>query len=135
MMKRLIPSLVCSALALGVIVSPAWAEGLVSSRIEWARPEFKSRSWTDKDLDTQNSRVRFTGCKGVGGNTWVVDIDLRRERSYLPDASAGVKKIDCQGVDTDIATWGREAAGSWHFRLDNFVGAQVITVKTVYIGY
>lgn len=113
------------------------AEGDFASSISGARTGFESRSWSDKNLDNNNSYVYFETCRdsvpATGDNA---DVGLYRHRPGVPDASIGIKTLNCYNNDT--GNWGDVSSGSYHFTIKKIRGQSSgysISVNYVQVGY
>ena len=98
--------------ALFAFAQPAYAEGGFTSYMKGVREGFDSRTWTDKNRDTQATQILLASC------TRALRLQLTREKPwYLPDENRGTRAY---WDDPQTRSWGRQPSGDYHFTVVNY---------------
>jgi hypothetical protein len=95
----------------------AIAEGSWSSSLSNVRSGYASRLWYDNYNDNQATTNTLSGCSRSDGATFLLNVDLRRQRGGLPDASYGKKNVSTCASYAITANWGRMTSkGNYFFQ-------------------
>ncbi len=139
-MRRLATVLGGSA-ALSLAIAPsAFAEGNFSSSISGAATGFNSRWWDDKNQDSSDTVIKFTGCTTTSGPAFKsVTVQLTRYRPVISDVNEGQKTFTaCANGGTSTGNWGRKQAAEYRFALMKINGSSSghwMSVRTVGVWY
>lgn len=98
----------------------AFAEGGFDSSLSNVRSGFTSRQWTDRNSDGANTTTKVSGCSRSDGATFLLEVELRKRRSFLPDVSYGRKNVSSCTGGAPTANWGNPGSGDffdqfWHY--------------------
>ncbi|MFD3165537.1 hypothetical protein [Herpetosiphon sp. NSE202] len=130
-------TLAACALAVGLSlgsISFALAEGSWSSSCTGCRVGFESRRWTDNHNDSNATFVSFSQCvdsDGGNGSNDSITVELKRDISFLPDASYGQNVVYCSNAGS--ANFGEiTTAGNfyWTIRAISGITNNGISVNT-----
>jgi hypothetical protein len=141
-MHRRAASAVLALVLTFVLASPALAEGGFSSSFSGWLPGVSSRTWKDRNDDGVSTTIRLGGCRARASATRVVvlRIQLTKETPwYTPDQSLGRKDFDCHRSSSVTRSWGRVAAGDYHFTLSAVNGTEAfddkVSASSVRVAY
>lgn len=99
-----------------LLVAPAFAaEGSWTSSLSGILPPYSSRTWVDRNSTTNDTTIRFRGCRYVTPYTPLsnVTVQVTYENTWTPDENLGQRNLYCTTDDWD--SWGRLKAGNHHF--------------------
>lgn len=124
------------------IAAPVAAEGSFTSSFSGWLPGLDSRTWKDGNRDASSTRITLGGCRAEANPTVVVTYRLQLTREtpwYLPDENKGRKDFACHRTSV-TNSWGRQAAGSYHFTLTHVNGTEYsdpgkVRASTVKVSY
>lgn len=131
------PSIAATLAATAVMmVAPlALAEGSWVSYISGASDGFTSRRFTDYHLDTVSTNSTLSGCSLDYPVTFALTVELRRDRTLLPDVSYGTRDFSSCNGRSVTAYWGEMmAAGSYFFQYFHYPFTR-LSVSYVRAGY
>ena len=114
-MKKKIAAGLVTALAVSMFAAPANAEGHFETSVNGVRDKYRTRGWTDRNIDGYNTEITAATCSNATpGSPGKVEMTLRRELSKRPDPDLGSRSFNrCYG-GWDRGGWGRQAAGNYH---------------------
>lgn len=121
------------------LTDSALAEGSWASNIQGALTGFRSRNWTDNNLDAAGTYINFQGCDDGTGQTNPNDnteVRLWHDVAWAPDDNFGSQTLYCYYSDTKY--WGQVPAGNYYFILDRINSSTSgwrINVGYVEVGY
>jgi hypothetical protein len=98
----------------------AYAEGGFDSSLSGIASGFRSRLWTDKNLDTASTTTNLSGCSRSDGAQFFLEVELRRIRSFAPDVSYGKKNVSSCKIGSPTANWGRVQAGDYRIQFHHY---------------
>jgi len=108
--QKLAATITVTATLAAMAIAPAYAEGSWSSSVTGGNiGTFSSRWWSDRDIDSDYTSVKFSDCTGVPVEVDYLNVQLFRDNGLFPDASHGVVKNYCNNVTSSWATnlpWG-----------------------------
>lgn len=122
--------------ALGALLAPgtAFAEGSWSSYLSGVRSGFTSRTWVDNNNDTVSTRTTLSGCSRSDGANFWLEVELRKQRTLLPDVSYGRQDVSACVRTATAASWSDPGSGTffnqfWHY---DFGTVSATSVETRY---
>ena len=120
-MKKIVVAGLTVALAITSFVVPANAEGHFETSVNGIRDGFKTRSWSDRNIDGFNTEITAATCLNTPhGSPGKVEMTLRRTLAGQPDPDLGSRSLNrCYG-GWDRGGWGRQAAGNYHADIHTF---------------
>ncbi len=122
----------CTGVVIGLLLSifavgTVLAEGSWDSYIINASRSFDSRTWTDNDLDNNDTTIRFDTCRdentGNGSDDWAT-VSLQRMRGWLPAENRGQVTLHCWTSAT--GNWGHQPGSDYQFQLDDYSGGTLV---------
>ncbi|MFI9501028.1 hypothetical protein ACIG92_24560 [[Kitasatospora] papulosa] len=130
-----IAAVAASAAVVGVLgIAPAFAQGGYTSSIGAWKPGKESSHWTDGNTDSVSTSVKFSGCSVDNGSFTYAGLQLKKERSGLPDTVVNRDNNYC-----DTSSFGDKAAGKYYFNYSSLNGqdttAAYLSVSTVTVRY
>lgn len=101
------------------LTTAASAEDVFTSNFSNIPYNFETRRWTDNNKDSVSTAITLSYCinSSSGGTTADPRLELRRNRTALPDVSHGEKQLgNCRNA-TKTGSWGRMTTkGEYFFR-------------------
>ncbi|UWD78701.1 hypothetical protein [Curtobacterium flaccumfaciens] len=108
-MKKAAAAAGVAMVMVGLVATPALAEGTASGSFSGANQDFSSKNWTDHQKDKNPTVVSYSSCRVSNGDA-VKKISLRLmdQHGVLPDAAVGSSKTTsgCGSV-----SWSHGASG------------------------
>ncbi|WP_329167834.1 hypothetical protein OG939_35920 [Streptomyces sp. NBC_01685] len=119
---------------MGTFSAPAFAQGSYTSKIIGWLPGKESNHWTDGNTDSVSTSVKFSGCSVDNGRFTYAGLQLKKERSGLPDTVVNRDNNYC-----DTSSFGDKGAGKYYFNYSSLNGqdttAAYLSVSTVTVRY
>lgn len=111
----------------------AHAEGSFNTTISRWLTGKESRHWTDKNLDSTATTVKFSGCSTSSTSFRSATLQLKRKRENLPDPV-----LDRHDNTCNTSNFGRQGSGSYYFNLSRINGSDSglhLNVNSVTVTY
>lgn len=128
-------------LTLSSLSIPAYAaEGQFGTYLSGVRSGFRSRNWTDQNRTTNDTTIFIANCRSdyaYKNNNGTMNIELRQDRPYAPDRSAGVRGYPCARTtyNTKTNSWGRQAKGNYFFKVTSTPGNLSASSNSVSVSW
>lgn len=122
--KQLLVALV-GLIALLLVTGSVYAEGTFSWIGYRLQIGSTSRTWTDKNLDNTSTKITFEGCSH--------SIQVGLYRKGLQNTRVNSALLHCQVRDS--ASFGRQPAGDYYFRIERIIGSNTLMVSRIIVEY
>jgi hypothetical protein len=100
--------------------------GFDSSMTNWSQG-FTSREWTDRNTDSDDTTIRFSGCNKDS------TVELVR-KSFPFNQGLGTLGFNCRNQAV-TRNWGQVGQGDYFYKLQQIIGGGTLTVNNVSVRY
>jgi hypothetical protein len=123
-----------AAIGLSLLPAPAMAEGGFGSSLSGVTTGFASRTWYDSAKDNNVTLTAMQGCSRDDGANFTVNVELRRQRTALPDVSYGTRDLSACATRTAEGAWSNPGAGTFFDKFHHYTFGR-ISARYVGVSY